>query len=202
MTTRRGRPAALSGGRRARAVAAVCAASLVGAALVSCSVRPQDHPDVIAIGPLTAADQHTDVETAPSSRQATVYFVRDGRLVAVDRHLPDGDPVARSLAALVAGPGPQDVAGLQSALPSSTAAWDVAVAGGVATIAVPVDFDRLGARNEVVAVGQLVFTVTAHPGVRGVLFTSNGSPIEVPTDSGRLVARPVTRADYPTIAPH
>lgn len=188
--------------RRVRtAFTTVVATVVVSTALVACSVRPQDHPDVVAVGPLITAVHQTPTVAAPSSRQATVFFVGDGRLVSVDRHLPTGDPITRALEALVAGPGPQDPEGLQSALPAGTTGWQVAVTDEVATIAVPAAFDRLGARNEVVAVGQLVFTVTAQPGVRGVLFTSDGSPIEIPVDSGRLVARPVTRTDYPTIAP-
>jgi hypothetical protein len=46
------------------------------------------------------------------------------------------------------------------------------------------------------AVAQIVLTATSVPGVRAVLLTLAGEPVEVPLPSGELTADPVTAADY------
>ena len=185
---------------RGRMVASAVA-TLVALVVSACSVGVQDHPQAVVAGPLTAPMRSVAAGGSTSGRAATVFFVRDGRLLAVRRWLPAGDPLAQAIDALVAGPGAQDPPGLHSALPSSVTALPTTLAAGVATIAVPSDFDRIGARGEVLALGQLVFTAMAQSGVGGVRLTSGGTPIQVPTDSGRFVDRPVTRADYSAIAP-
>jgi spore germination protein GerM len=130
-----------------------------------------------------------------------VFFLRDGRLVAVTRRLASGNSLEGAIDALVAGPTDQDPPDLRTALPPSVTRLPATTTAGVATIEVPSSFDRIGARNEVLALGQLVFTAMAQPGVSGVRLSSGGVPIEVPVDGGQLVARPVTRSDYPSIAP-
>ena len=46
------------------------------------------------------------------------------------------------------------------------------------------------------AVGQIVLTATSLPGVRAVLLTHDGEPLEAPLPSGELTSSPLTAADY------
>lgn len=185
----------------ARRLLGAVATVVAGALLVGCSVGMEDHPVPVASGPLAAPLEPPGQDTTPTLVRSPVFFVHAGRLRAVQRPLAPGDPLMQAVAALVAGPGQDAETGLGTALPTGVTRLVVKLADGIATIEVPTDFDRLGARSEILAVGQLVFTAMALAGVRGVQLTSAGSPIEVPTDTGRLVARPVTRMDYPSIAP-
>jgi spore germination protein GerM len=53
----------------------------------------------------------------------------------------------------------------------------------------------------VMAVGQIVYTVTAVEGVSAVELSVEGSVVDVPVDTGQLRSGPVTRSDYAAIAP-
>ncbi len=176
--------------------AALLVATLV---LGGCGVGVQSDPEQVAPGPL--ASWVPGPATTAHAGRAAVFFVRGGHLVAAHRTLPPGDPLTQVVGQLVAGPVPGDGTGLTTALPTTTRNVGVRVAAGVATVDVPPSFARLGAHNQVLAVGQLVFTVMAQPGISGLQVAASGSVIEVPTDSGRLVSRPVTRADFASIAP-
>ncbi len=186
------------GGARLRQAAA---AVMTAGVLAGCSVQVQDHPVPVSDGPLTSSQQPAAQGSTPTLVQSPVFFVHGGRLQAEQRRLAPGDPLVEVIAALVAGPGEDAAAGLRTALPAGVTDLDVRLTDGIATVAVPPDFGQLGARSEILAVGQLVFTAMTQPGVRGVQLTSSGAPIEVPIDTGQLVARAVTRLDYPSIAP-
>ena len=79
----------------------------------------------------------------------------------------------------------------------------VTVANGIATV----DFATnpvqvVGASQTLLAIAQVVFTVTQQANVTGVLFQIAGQPIEVPIGpNGALVPGPVNQAQYPAQAP-
>ncbi len=180
--------------------AAVAAAVVV--ALGGCSVAPQDHPVPWGTGPLPGVTAVPAAAPPPGPRTVTVFFLGPDRLVARTRSVPVGDPLREALAVLVAGPGPQSTPeSLRSALPGSIHNLDVTVSSGVANVDVPDAFDRMGSHQEILAVAQLVFTVMAEPGITGLRLVSGGTPVELPTETGRLVSRPVTRQDYGSLAP-
>ena len=43
---------------------------------------------------------------------------------------------------------------------------------------------------------QVVLTLTSHPDVHSVSFTSDGQPVEAPLADGIIAHRPLTAADY------
>jgi spore germination protein GerM len=55
---------------------------------------------------------------------------------------------------------------------------------------------ELGGDEQLLAVAQLVCTLTARPGVGPVSFTLEGAPVDVPTGDGSLTSGPVSRDDY------
>ncbi len=65
----------------------------------------------------------------------------------------------------------------------------------------PTGFDRLSVREQVGAMSQLVYTVTANTTATEVELVSDHRTLQVPDGSGRLLSRPVNISDYATWAP-
>ena len=127
-----------------------------------------------------------------------VFLVRDGHLVPVPR---TGRSAADALGALSAGPTALDVdVELRSPLPALPVDFITGQDPDVATIVVPAEFAALPARDQFLAAGQLVWTVTEPCCATQVQVLLEGRPLPVPTDRG-LTTRPLRRADYLSIAP-
>jgi spore germination protein GerM len=142
--------------------------------------------------------------TAADSGQeeVLVYFAKNGRLVASSRRLkPPVSP--RSLVnALTHGPTPVEVtAGLRSALPDQATFQRVWLSSGTVRVDLARPFTALSSSDQIVALGQLVYTLTGQPGVGLVRFTLLGKGTEVPRADGSLTTGRVSRDDYLAIAP-
>jgi hypothetical protein len=146
-------------------------------------LRPVAPPAPVAPAP---------VPTAPVS----VYLVYGDRLLALTRQVPAPPSLRKAIDALLAGPTPPEArAGVGTALRAATVA-SVAQSGGRALIGLGSDLAQAYGTTLVLAMGQLVLTATAQPGVSSVLFSFRGHPVQVPTGDGTLASRPLTRADY------
>jgi spore germination protein GerM len=62
-------------------------------------------------------------------------------------------------------------------------------------------FTKLTEQDQVVAMAQLVYTLTLFPEIRAVSVRIDGRPARVPTDKGTLSAGPLHRRDYVALAP-
>ncbi len=192
---RRRHPTGSPGRGRARATAAGVALALTSAA--GCGVAAQSEPEAVLPGAPGAP-----AAAVPAPPQVTgvvqVYLVRDGHLVAVPR---TGRSTADALSALTAGPTALDVdAGLRSSLPALP--MDI-IAGqdrNTITIAVPAEFEALSARDQFLAAGQLIWTVTELCCATHVRVLIDDRPLPVPTDRGPTT-HPLGRADYMSVAP-
>jgi spore germination protein GerM len=139
---------------------------------------------------------------ANGAAEKVIYFARDRRLVATTRKLPPGASLSRILESLGRGPNRNEVdAGLRSALPDESRFPDVSVSRGTATVDLGKRFTALSGEDQVIALAQLVYTITAQPGIGTVRFTLDGQPTEVPRASGELTSEPVSRDDYVGVAP-
>lgn len=172
-----------------------------------CPLSPQEHPVPLSAAPVptttvtTTADQ---TDTRPGrSGTVTVYLVRDDRLVATDRTPgPDADPLTRSLQALLGKAADVERSrGLRSAIPPGTPQPAWRASAGELWIELPATFDALSAHEQMLAIGQLVFTATENSTLDRVVFLRDGQPVAVPDGAGRLLSRPVARSDYRQIAP-
>lgn len=135
------------------------------------------------------------------SASADVFLVRDSRLVRVGRHPWNPPSVEGAIAALLQGPTAAERAdGVRAAL-TRPVRLAGAVAAGVPLIDVTDSFADVEAEEQILALAQLVFTLTALPGVDGVSFALEGRPVEVPTGDGALKRGPVRRADFAAVAP-
>lgn len=138
-------------------------------------------------------------EAPPTSQDTTadVYLVssEEGLLAPVPR------PVGRGgldgvVDALERGATSQEQdAGLRSDVPANAVA-DVTLTGGVATVDLTEGFTDLDGASQRTAIAQIVYTLTARPGVGRVSFTLDGGPVEIPRGDGTLTSGSVSRDTY------
>jgi spore germination protein GerM len=135
--------------------------------------------------------------------QAVVYFFANGWLATARRTFVGDNVAAEAARALMAGPTAAESArGFSTDLPPQTRVISLDVTGSVATVDMSGEFGDVGGSEQVFAVAQLVYTLTAPGnGISAVRFAISGSPIEVPDASGSLSAAPRTRSDYRSLAP-
>jgi spore germination protein GerM len=187
---------------RARTAAVVAAASALGVVLLSsgCGVPLDDRaraadPADVPYGLVAQPTSTTVDETGPE--RATVYLVREDRLVPVTREV-DGQLDASSLVEELATglTAEEQSEGLRRAFGGSDLVAGVSQAGTLCTIELSPEFERLPSREQVLALGQIVFTVTGLQGLEQVSFTLDGEPLDVPTGDATLTNRPVSRSDF------
>jgi spore germination protein GerM len=149
---------------------------------------------------LTATTQpgsSTTVTTAPvvAGSAVLLYFVTETGLRALPvpvSPIPDELGVMELLAV-----GPPDDSGLRSVVQPGevlSVVRDPEEDGRVVVDVGPTLVD-LPASEQVLAIGQIVLTLTDRPGVRSVAFTSEGEAISVPRADGSIIEDAVRRAD-------
>ncbi|MGY1709322.1 GerMN domain-containing protein [Geodermatophilus sp. SYSU D00758] len=172
---------------------------LVAAVLLTgCGIPAQNRPELVpdvAQPPVASGDG-----APPAGPRLTVFFVRGADLAPVERRTSAATAVA-ALDLLVEGPTRRESAsGIRTALAPEAVAADEAFHPGTTTVSVNRGFTALNGEDQLLAVAQVVWTLTDLPAVGSVRFTREGTPIEAPTDAG-LTDRPVTREDYRSVTP-
>ena len=139
----------------------------------------------------------------PSLGPATlVYYVRKDRLAPVTRHISGSNVPAASVRMILTGPtSPEANDGLTSDVPARTRLVSLDVTGTVATVDLSKEFGTIGGSDQVLAVAQIVYTVTASRYINAVSFAINGRLVAVPDGSGSLSVSPRGRADYRALSP-
>src|SRR5690348_13905871 len=153
-----------------------------------CALGPQARP--VAISTSAAHGQPTKHQTGAFTVKVSerVYLVHDGRLVAVRRSTPLRNTHLQTVMGALFEPLGflERNEGLRSALPPVQQPVAVRVSGHLATVQLPPGFDGLAVSEQILAVGQLVFTVSANTGAIKVRFTANKKSVPVPDGGGRL----------------
>ncbi|HEV7208167.1 MAG TPA: GerMN domain-containing protein [Mycobacteriales bacterium] len=169
-------------------------------AIAGCGVGAEQTPRALDPGaaPFRAV---TDGPTpAPTgSARATLYFTRNGHLVAAARRVPAPVTPAAVLQALVAGPTTREGnAGLSTSVPTGPRlAARSPGSPGVLVVDLPMADSASGSRNdEVLGYAQIVVTLTHVSGVTGVQFSRQGRNLPVPGADGQLSSGPLTARDY------
>ena len=183
-------------------VAAVTAASL-GAA---CGIGADETPRSIR---METEDGRLPLEPSREDRTdeiaATVYLVSpSGRLRPTTRRVEaSSDPskvLAAALEVLVDGSTSwEGSGGLRSVVPSTTDVLAVSLEEGTAAVDLSSAFASIGGHQELLAVGQVVLTVTTFPGVRRLVLRLDGRATDLPLPDGSLADGPVTLSDYATL---
>jgi spore germination protein GerM len=185
-------------------------APLVGAlalvsALSGCSVATQNTatplPSSLTLG--AAPTTTTTVPTSQAAHQLEAYFLKGGKLYAVDEPYST-DPLGAALEALDIGPTAEEAnRGITTAFSASPAQITSAgVKDGVALIKVDDEFTSLPGEALEEAFAQIVFTVIGLPnGPISVQFLYDGYHLDALAPPGQLLSRPVTRSDFCAFAP-
>ncbi len=190
---------------------AVGLATLLVAALglAGCGIPPDDHAtlaaeDSVPFDLLGRAPSVT-ATTLPFSQteKSTLFLVQGERLAPVQRELPAPVSVESVLEALASGPTTTEVQlGLRTALLNFPGLMrSGGVSGGIATIDLGQPFTEIAGRDQIVALAQIVSTVTGLPGVGRVRFTLDGNPVGILRGDGAVTTETVSRDDYATLAP-
>jgi spore germination protein GerM len=88
---------------------------------------------------------------------------------------------------------------LRTALTELSIVREVRLLGGIARVDLLSDVSALPTDEQLLAVAQIVCTLTGRPGVGQVSFTLEGARLAVPKGDGSLVTSPVARDDYATL---
>lgn len=204
---------------RRRNGAAVLALVAAGALLGGCGIPLSNAAQPLPLSRVPAAllrSPTSTTTTEPSNSTHAVpigiYFLDSSaanpRLVRTIAHVqPPATPV-EALDFLTNGPTAADTKyhGLQTALSQSPQATPGVVRvnrqTGIATVALDDTTYTLFGTQAYEAFAQIVYTVTDPEfGIRAVDFTFAGSPAQAYLPNGTFISRPVTRADYASLAP-
>ncbi|WP_433169197.1 GerMN domain-containing protein [Kribbella sp. CA-247076] len=136
----------------------------------------------------------------PGKPAVQVNFVRDDRVVGQLREAPStapSDRLATVVQALQAGPNDREQAdGLTSALPEGLQLTVVEIQGTRVVLELSGEVEGRSATENVLAVAQIVLSLTALPSIDQVTFQRNGAPAETLLADGALTTEPLTADDY------
>jgi hypothetical protein len=185
---------------RARAAVLLLGASL---ALAGCTLVPTGgSPVVVAKVPFELL-----APTIPGTNGARVQFVTQpvyvvdatGHLTPSSRIVPSPPTLDSVLRELVLGPTAiESSAGFTSALPRDLVILQATIRGNVGVIALAKPLSALSRSQEILAVGQLVFTAHAVGATAGVEVTVGGVPEKLRLPAGTTRVR-VSEADYASL---
>lgn len=187
--------------RRRRATAAgVVAPGLLALAVAACGVPIEGSPRGVPADQLPAGLQTpetTVVDTQDTTESVEVWFVRDELLVG-SRHTVEAPLTPqKALDELLLGPDTDEQGrALRSALPDAEVVLGATFARGIATVDLSPRFSEIPASDQLLAVAQIVLTLTDLRGVGLVAFQVEGAPIAVPLPSGESSGERVSRDDY------
>ena len=179
--------------------------SLVAAAgLAGCGVEAQSSPEALDAKSIPYDLLRHQAPTEPSAPRngvtASVTLWLEGsnqHLVPVLADVPWPSTIGALLNALAEGPTEQESErGLLSPASSVGPLTSGHVRRGVVPVDLPASFENLGGSDQLIAVAQIVYTLTAFPGVKGVSILVAGQRAQVPNANGKLVAGGLTRSDY------
>lgn len=156
---------------------------------------------------LAGCGQNGDADDADSADSvlegpAVGYFC-DGETVVPVRLDAKADDALGTLEALFEGPTPvAKAANYTTAIPAGAKVLGVEVDGDTATVDVSTEFGSGGGSTSMqLRVAQVVFTLTRDPGVKQVVFTMNGKPIDALGGEGLSLSEPQTRSDWEKASP-
>jgi spore germination protein GerM len=184
--------------RGAVALAARAAAALALAATAACGVPAETAPRAIespVVLPLPASPPPTQQAAGPASQR--LCLTREARLVEVTRPLSGQASVQETVRDLLAGPTEAESgAGLNTALGGTPLVTGVRLEDGVAVVGLRSDTAGSSRADDVLALGQVVCTLTARGDVQGVVFERDGERVAVPRGDGSLATGPLRRGDF------
>lgn len=171
--------------------------------LAGCGIEAEEEPRALRVGiPEDRLSIDEGTPDPPVEIATSIYLVSDsGQLRPSVRQIGASQQpstrLASALERLIDGPVAREAEdGLRSAVPSTTDVLGVTIDGATAVVDLSSEFASIGGEQEVLAVGQVVLTVTTFPGVRRVLLRLDGRPTDLPLPDGSFAEGPVVLGDY------
>lgn len=188
--------------------AVVCALSAV-LLLVGCGVPIQSDPVPLEPGAVPSQLREANRPSSPQpsttagSSTVEVNFVRNDKVVRIRRQAPTGGPAERLnsvVSALMSGPSETEQAsGITTALPQDLTLTVAKTEGTRVVIELAGATEGRSATENILAVGQIVLSVTALPTVEEVTFSRGGIPVEALLADGALTTNPLTASDFESL---
>lgn len=177
---------------------------LFGLFVLGCGVPIEQQAQPIPTDQVPVGLRPTDstIEAPLAESEPTdIWFVRDTELVTTRHRIEPPVTAQAALAELLTGPtNAEQNRSLRSAIPDGSVVIDVQVLGGVATVDLASSFSDIPAQDQVLAVGQIVLTLTDLRGIGRVGFVVDEVQIAVPLPSGVASDGSVSRDDYIALA--
>ncbi|MGH9038659.1 MAG: GerMN domain-containing protein [Acidimicrobiia bacterium] len=196
-----------------RALRPVAAALVIAAAGIAagCGIPTEEdatlaNADDVPFDLLAQIPETTSTTGSSSSgasmTTALIFLVQGERLAQAQREVPAPASGESVIEALSRGPTRSEAAlGLRSALVGSDVLRSIGISGGIASVDLGTGFTDIVGRDQIMALAQIVSTVTGLPGVGRVSFTLEGVPVGVPRGDGAVTTESVSRDDYALLAP-
>jgi spore germination protein GerM len=170
------------------------------ACLAGCGFPDQQDARSLNADELPAALRVDSVPTTsvPVATEPAILWLIDGDTLVPRRHDVVAPASVESVTAeLLAGPDElEQQLGLRSALPDPTVVVGGELSRGIATVELTPSFLEISSQDQLLAVGQLVLTLTDLRGVGSVQFTLDDGPVAVPTPGGQSSEQPVVREQF------
>ena len=181
-----------------RVVAGAAVAALAALTAAGCGVPAETAPRAIespAVLPLPASPPPTEQGAGPVSQR--LCLTREARLVEVTRPMSGPASVQETVRDLLAGPTEAESAtGLNTALGGTPLVTGVRLEDGIAVVGLRSDAEGSSRADDVLALGQVVCTLTTRGDVQGVVFERAGARVAVPRGDGSLATGPLRRGDF------
>lgn len=189
--------------RRRAALAGALVLAVLVSALASCGISSE--PDANRIEPTDVPfgllDDKATTTSVEAGRTAEVYLLTKDKLLAVDRSVPDDASLSDLLSLLIAGPTEVEQSlGITSAVPAGTIA-SVRTSRGTAKVDLTPAFGDIRSGEQLLALAQIVYTLTGQPGIGGVRFSVKGKKATVPLSDGTNSDEALSRDDFEALQP-
>jgi spore germination protein GerM len=145
-------------------------------------------------------DAERIVPPAPAGAPTvSLCYLADGELATVEHAMEPPVSLIDTVRALAEPPA--SAPHLRTAIGDPDLVRSVDLAGGIAVVDLRRSISTISGQDQLVAVAQIVCTLTGRAGVGQVSFTLDGSAVDIPRDDGSLVSEPVARDDYASLMP-
>ncbi len=168
---------------------------LLGLVVVGCGIPAESSPEPLIL----EIDEPPEIREPSPEDQAAVsmYLVRDDRLIHVTRDLRSPSSIEEIVGSLLGGvTPPEERANLRTSIPRGTRLLSVAQEGSTVRVNLSREFASVGGEEEILAVAQIVLTVTSLEETQHVAFELEGIPTDVPVANGALSVEPVSAREY------